>query len=170
MKTPLEKAKACCGKLHDRGTDKLLAAIAAAPDQGRIVSAMKEIAAKCPEARRVEVQPTLSLDVRTGAMRLRRWEIWIWGGPSSTNLDGSGDSKDLNDAVAEAIGEYRQNIGTRRPAAEVEADNAAALEEVERFDPMCGPMGLETDRDRHNDDDAQRAAQGRADAAERDND
>ncbi len=103
-------------------------------------------------------------------MRLRRWEIWIWGGPSSTNLDGSGDSKDLNDAVAEAIGEYRQNIGTRRPAAEVEADNAAALEEVERFDPMCGPMGLETDRDRHNDDDAQRAAQERADAAERDGD
>lgn len=155
-RTPLEKAKACCGKLHDKGTDRLLAAIAAAPDRDMTLA---------------EAEAELYEHTRYFTIRLERaWETN--NRPRSTKWSvcaslGTGcefrlfEYDTLRRAVSEAI-EYM------RPAKLPTAHEVTAqidIEEPERFCESTGPMDcrVETDEDRHNDNDSQRAAQERLD-------
>ena len=154
-KTPLETARECCGKhLHDRGTDRLLAAIAAAPDRDMTLA---------------EAEAAMYEHTRYFTIRLERaWETN--DRPRSTKWSvcasrGTGcefrlfEYESLRTAVHEAI-EYMRPA--KLPTAHEVTEQVGEL--PERFCECTGGFGLETDHDRHNDDDAQRAAQERADA------
>jgi hypothetical protein len=145
-RTPLEKAKACCGKLHDRGTDKLLAAIASAPD-----------AKPCAECGR----PTLG--AFGPAPQFNYWRSICQS--CKDKADGElerqvkGSAAAVDQMVRSSLG-LPVNVGNQ----ERRQRNWINFDSTKPDPTNVGPCGLETDHDRHNDDDAQRAAQERADA------
>ncbi len=144
MKTPLEKAKACCGKLHDKGTNRLLAAIAAAPEKPSDLGT------------RLFAEFEASVNkIAAGVIADKCYSL-------ATNI-----SIALIDAYGRgALDAHAVRDALDRKYSDLPRINWEDPEEPERFCECTGGFGLETDRDRHDDDDAQRAAQERADSAE----
>lgn len=159
-KSPLEVSCEFCAKapdalppgrykvvdpLHDRGTDRLLAAIAAAPDRPELAKAKT-----CNGCGR----PTLG--AFGPAPQLNYWSFVCQ------------TCKDDADRTLERRVKDAAIVARATRAATTDLGDGLGLEVPERFCESTGPMGcgVECDHDRHNDDDRQRAAQERADAAE----
>jgi len=165
-RTPLDKAKACCN-LHDKGTDRLLADIASAPDANSVWArraAEEFIAASGVLGRELDTK-FLSLAFERAILRGH-----IQGANSALDkMQAACGSVGLN-GDADTLASEAGKVGPSKACNASPTDIGDGLEVPERFCESTGPFGKETDHDRHNDNDSQRAAQARADAEESNSD